>query len=177
MVYIVFDLEATCGVGIPAGECEIIEIGAAKLNSVGTVTETFNIYVKPQKYPVLTKFCKKLTGITQEQINSGYPISEAIKMFREWIGKDFILLSWGSDDKHQLHAECVQNNLDTKWMECHKDLRVLYGQITGNKRYGLMRALEAEGMEFTGSHHNGLDDAINSAKIVSRYWGQWKLHN
>jgi inhibitor of KinA sporulation pathway (predicted exonuclease) len=38
---------------------------------------------------------------------------------------------------------------------------------------GLKSAVEREGFEFTGTHHRGIDDAENLAKIFVQYLGLW----
>ena len=38
------------------------------------------------------------------------------------------------------------------------------------KRFGLAEAVRRLGMEFEGSHHRGIDDARNIARVVRRVW-------
>ena len=105
MNYIIFDLEATCWLGRPPkGLNEIIEIGAVKVNDYAEVESTFIQFVKPTVNPVLSDFCKKLTSITQQQVNRAKTYPEAIQDFQDWINienENYALISWGKYDRDQ----------------------------------------------------------------------------
>lgn len=68
------------------------------------VVAEFQTYVKPTIHPELTTFCTELTGITQEQVNGGIPIRDAIDRvhtFLEGLGifnSEFAFLSCGDFD-------------------------------------------------------------------------------
>jgi DNA polymerase III alpha subunit (gram-positive type) len=69
----ILDFEATCWDN--SRDHEIIEFPSVLLkwnddNEI-TIVDEFQIFVKPKKYPVVSEFCRKLTGITQEIVNKG----------------------------------------------------------------------------------------------------------
>jgi inhibitor of KinA sporulation pathway (predicted exonuclease) len=74
--YVIFDLEATCydrssDETIPDGfRNEIIEIGAVMLDENGLEISRFGKFAKPLTFPTLSKFCTKLTTITQEDVDN-----------------------------------------------------------------------------------------------------------
>ena len=50
-----------------------------------TEVSTFHTYVKPSLDPVLTEFCTKKTGLTQDQIEKGVDIEVALKQLHSWL--------------------------------------------------------------------------------------------
>ena len=83
--FVVLDLETT---GFDFRENEIIEIGAVRYQE-GNPGEKFSLFIKPKKE--VPQFIKQLTHITDDQLASGTSISDALKKFREFIGKDILI--------------------------------------------------------------------------------------
>lgn len=179
MKYIIFDLEATCwnkNETVP-GPSEIIEIGAVKLDYDGLELDRLEQFIKPTHHPILSNFCKELTSISQEQIESAPYFAEAIQIFRDWIGNDnFILCSWGGYDRRQLVREAEMHGLQFDWFEHHINLKEDYTRIKKMKHQkSLKKALIIEKMKYEGTHHRGIDDAVNIAKIFTRNLKLWKI--
>ncbi|MEM7102677.1 MAG: 3'-5' exonuclease [Bacteroidota bacterium] len=180
MNYIIFDLEATCWEHMRPGYVqEIIEIGACKVDAYADVTETFCKFVKPVHHPTLSPFCRELTSITQKDVESAGEFPEVIEEFQEWIGlfddEDYLLCSWGFFDRKALMHDCMIHDLEENWAEKHISLKHQYKNIKKlRKPMGLRRAVEGEGFEFEGTHHRGIDDAQNLAKIFIKYFDSWK---
>lgn len=174
MNYIIFDLEATCWEDRSKTPNEIIEIGAVKINS-GKIVSEFSIFIKPIIHKELSKFCTELTTITQEDVDNAVNFPEALKEFTEWIGEeDFYLCSWGFYDKTQLNKDCELHKLD-KITKNHISLKHQYNKIKNiKKRVGVKRALSIENLKFEGTHHRGIDDARNIAKIFLNNVNEWK---
>ncbi|MDA1674638.1 exonuclease domain-containing protein [Bacillus cereus group sp. TH152-1LC] len=85
-VYVSFDVETT---GLSAVNDSIIEIGATKIQN-GKVLERYQAFVQTDK-PIST-FTTELTGITQEQVDNGITLEEAIRRFDSFI-EDAILIA------------------------------------------------------------------------------------
>lgn len=102
------NLEATCSDdgSITPDDMEIIEIGACWTTETGVVLERFQHLVKPLIRPTLTPFCKKLVGITQEEIDQtpSFPVAAtALAAFvDESKSDDAVWMSWGNYDFKQL---------------------------------------------------------------------------
>lgn len=170
MKFIVVDLEATCWKGKAPNQSEIIEIGAVIVDEHKQIISEFSKFVKPNINPVLSEFCTTLTTITQSDINSAqnYPIvhKQFINWIEKWCGNNYCICSWGNYDKSQFIKDC---NL-------HISLKHQYKNICGLKRaIGMKGALQREGMEITGIHHRGIDDARNIAKIFIEYFNNWSV--
>lgn len=67
---VVIDFEATCDNKTSLTPQEIIEFPAVLVNlETLRIQAVFRTYVKPVCHPRLTEFCKRLTGIQQEQVS------------------------------------------------------------------------------------------------------------
>lgn len=179
--FIVFDLEATCWRGpVPKGHHEVIEIGALKMDFTGEVVGYFSRFVKPDINPLLSPFCKSLTGITQEEIDQAASFKLVIQDFIDWSNVDddhSYLISWGENDYHYLMNDCRWHNIDSSWVQKHVDLRKHFKQLKRLNNYvSLKKAMAMENIEFTGNRHRALDDAINLGKIFQKYIDEWTFN-
>jgi len=177
--YIIFDLEASCWLGRPPhGLNEVIEIGAVKVNDYNEVVSIFSKFIKPTVNPILSDFCKRLTSISQEDVDKTRTFPFIIQDFMDWIGieEDFVLISWGKYDKQQLIQDCELHKLETEWLEYHFNLKPAYRALKDLKdEPGLKKAVKLEGFEFTGIHHRAISDAENTAKIFIKYFKEWSV--
>ncbi|MCP4440334.1 MAG: exonuclease domain-containing protein [Aureispira sp.] len=182
MNFIVFDLEATCWETEQEKrrrKQEIIEIGALMVDEEGETVSRFEKFVRPVAHPMLSDFCKKLTNISQIDVNKAAIFPDVIEDFMDWIGlhdgEEYLLCSWGFFDRKALMKDCEQHGLDGEWAREHISLKHQYPRFKGIRMpIGLNRALEREGFEFEGAMHRGIDDAINLAKIFKKYQTQWR---
>ena len=177
MNYIILDLEATCWKDRSIKPNEIIEIGAVKINEQGEILDEFCAFVKPKINPVLSDFCKALTTITPAEIDAADDYPNAIERFKKWIdiADDYLLCSWGFYDKSQFTKDCNLHGLDTGWLKNHISVKHQYAEINALKKpLGMGAALKREKLKLEGTHHRGIDDARNIAKIFLVYLGEWK---
>jgi len=178
MNYIIFDLEATCWENEKSKKSEIIEIGAVKLNDKLEQIATFSKFVKPVINPELSEFCTKLTTIKQCDVENAGTFENVIKEFEEFIGKDSFLCSWGFYDKKQILSECkVKGYVGEmeKLLQKHISVKHQYADIKGIKPCGMSNALELLGLKLDGTHHRGIDDAVNITKIFKEVFGELKF--
>lgn len=181
MKYIILDLEATCWNDRNIKkQNEIIEIGALKINHEGVVESEFSEFVKPKLNPQLSDFCQQLTTIKQSEIDAAETFDVVIKRFTDWIDikQEFVLCSWGFYDKRQFADDCDLHGLEKNWLENHISLKHQYAEIKKLiKPVGMGSALKMEGLSLDGTHHRGIDDARNIAKIFKANFDQWKIKN
>jgi 3'-5' exoribonuclease 1 len=177
MHYIVLDLEATCWENRDQQPNESIEIGAVAINSAKEIVSEIDLFVRPSVYPQLSDFCIQLTSISQSKIDRAPLFTEVFVTFKEWLnsfGDDYVLCSWGHYDRTQLLNDCTMHQLDTDWLNKHISLKHQYATIKKLRRpIGMKGALNMEKMELDGTHHRGIDDAKNIAKIFIQYFDQW----
>lgn len=178
--FIIYDLEATCWEHqLPGFVSEIIEIGAFRLNAFGEIRGRFNRFVRPVVHPTLSPFCKNLTTITQEDVRRAKTFPDVLEEFKSWArieDEPYVLCSWGSFDRKMLAADCRLHRLESEWVEHHANLKAQYRHLKGIRfPIGLKKAIEREGMDFTGIHHRGISDAENLVKLFLRYIDRWDL--
>ncbi len=178
MKYIILDLEATCWEQKGHGKKnEIIEIGALRINENGEIESEFSEFIKPIQNPVLSDFCKSLTSITQDDVDYADTFDKVIDRFKNWIGDEYQLCSWGFYDKTQFESDCNIHKLDTDWLKNHISLKHQYTGIKNLKKHiGMSGALGIEKLTLEGTHHRGIDDARNIAKVFLKHFNSWKFN-
>ena len=169
MNLVIFDLEAACREDrIPPEEMEIIEIGAVKLGVDFSPCGEFSSFAKPVLNPVLTDFCKTLTGIGQENIDGAEDFKAVFPKFLKWIGDGKITFcSWGNYDLKQIKADCKRHGIPFPGsFNNHINLKWLFAEKFNCRPCGMRKALNKLGLPLAGSHHRALDDARNIARIA-----------
>lgn len=170
---LVIDLEATCWQGVQPKDqvSEIIEIGICELDTLtGKISKNKGILVKPIKSRV-SNFCTELTTITQEMLDKdGISFSEACTLLRtEYDSYQYTWASYGAYDIKMLKNQCQVRNIDYPLSQDHINVKELFTQVKGlNKKVGMNGALYILGLPLEGTHHRGIDDAKNIAKIL--FW-------
>lgn len=175
---IIVDLECTCTDKneFPREDMEIIEIGAILIDQDGNEISRFQTFAKPVKHPVLTDFCKSLTTITQNDVDSAPSIKMAVLKFDKWCrnlqNKHNVkhLSSWGFFDLNMLKktASQLMLNLDIFDNFIHiNESKKFQEKLNLKRKSGVGGALKILNLKFTGTQHRAIDDVINIAKIVS----------
>lgn len=181
---VIVDLEATCTNSdeFPRHEREIIEIGAAmvereSLHLVGAFTK----FVKPVIHPVLTDFCTELTSIEQVMVDIADDFPTVLESFNEWMQKykdrgDVLFCSWGAYDKNQMRRDCEFHGVPYPFGDKHLNIKTKFSYAQGRrKQYGLAKAMRIAQIPQTGTHHRGIDDALNMAKLMPYIVGDKKV--
>jgi len=167
------DLEATCWENDGDHQkqhSEIIEIGICKLNTTtGKVTESEGLLVKPVK-STISEFCTRLTSITPQMVEKdGILLSEACDILQKrYNSKQFTWASYGAYDKTMLKEQCQKADIPYPMANHHINVKVLFAEIYDlQKGIGMAGALRMLKLPLIGTHHRGVDDAKNIAKILS----------
>jgi len=168
---LVIDLEATCcdHNTIPRREMEIIEIGAVMVAypSLEPVSE-FQSFVKPLRNRELTSFCTELTSITQEQVENAASFPEVMYALIDWMAgfEGWIFASWGAWDRGQFEQDCDFHGFPYPFGAQHLNIKTMFAARAGTRSRGMARALEQVGLAVEGTHHRGIDDARNIARLL-----------
>lgn len=166
----VVDVEATCWEGRPppGAESEIIEIGltVVDLDSAERVAK-HRILVRPARSEVST-FCTELTGLTQEEVDTGLGFAEACRLLTtEYRARTRAWASWGDYDRLQFTRQCSATGTEYPFGSAHTNAKLLFAEAYGLKRkQGMAGALHIAGLPMEGRHHRGEDDAWNIAALV-----------
>lgn len=170
---LVIDLEATCDEGdcLQASDMEIIEIGAVWATAEGIVLDEFQALVHPVVRPQLTLFCRQLTRIEQADVDSAEPfpvIAARLSSFAQrHHAPGATWGSWGQYDAKQLVRDCERHGIKHPLAAFqHVNLKRRFAKTRRIKEVGMARALQMVGLPLDGTHHRGLDDARNIAKLL-----------
>lgn len=170
MRYIIVDLEATCWEYVrDFDRMEVIEIGAVELPAGDSPpTREFSRFIRPVAEPQLSDFCQRLTTIRQKDVDRADYFWAVFPAFLEWIGDEpFVLCSWGGYDLTQFRTDCGRHRLAfPASFERHVNLKKEFARLLGVKQCGMERALAHAGLPLTGTHHRGIDDAWNIARLA-----------
>ena len=166
--FAVMDIEATCQEKGKIRPQEVIELPILLIDpeADSKLIDTFHVYIKPTMNPQLTDFCKELTGITQEQVDEGIHVTEAITKATEWMTKHLgdkipLVCTCGDWDVLHLKEELSRHNYPPPiWMETWCNIKKAAGGGT------MMQMLEILRINHEGRHHSGIDDTKNIARIV-----------
>ncbi|KAL9248325.1 hypothetical protein vseg_021661 [Gypsophila vaccaria] len=174
--FVVIDFEATCDKEKNPHPQEIIEFPSVIVNSrTGQLEDCFQMYVRPTHNQLLTEFCKDLTGIQQSQVDKGVSLSEALLAHDKWLeGKgvkdnNFAVVTWSNwDCRVMLESECQFKKIKkpsyfNRWI----NLKIPFGEVFGGGKYNLKEAVERAGLTWEGRAHCGLDDAKNTARLLT----------
>jgi inhibitor of KinA sporulation pathway (predicted exonuclease) len=174
---LILDFEAQCSNTENLKVQEIIEFPVVvyDLKQRAMTNIYFHQYTKPKEYPILTQFCTKLTGITQNLVDNGILLEDALINFDKFLNENklepskFTFISCGDWDLQQ----CLRNEAKykkiklkdyfKKWINVKK---VFYDYQGFKEPIGMTGMLDKLGLKLEGRHHSGIDDARNITKIV-----------
>ena len=173
--YLVVDLEATCDEhhAMPRDETEIIEIGAVLVDGATfEPLDEFQTFVRPLRHPRLTPFCTQLTTITQADVAAA-PTFRLVAPKLAAFGQGALFCSWGGYDKNQLERDAKRAGIRSPLGPRHVNLKEAFARVTGDSReIGNLAAMRRVGLRPTGTHHRGIDDARNIARLLPYVLGR-----
>jgi inhibitor of KinA sporulation pathway (predicted exonuclease) len=170
---LVIDVESTCWEAPeqpgPNEFSEIIEIGIAVVNTQTLkMVENDSIIVRPQNSRV-SKFCTKLTTLTQDYVDQGMTFQAAAKVLRDqYLSENRTFVSWGDYDRKMFEKNSKSYGVKYPFGPRHMNLKNCFAMLHGLAREpGMDTALEHLKLKLSGTHHRGIDDARNIAKILT----------
>jgi 3'-5' exoribonuclease 1 len=168
---VVVDVEATCWKkGVFSRKKETIEIGAVRLllaRAQSTWPE-FQTFVRPQRLPRLSNFCRELTGITQRDVDAAPTFPEALRLFLEWSqpSERVVLATWSHYDLWQLDLDLQAHGLPKLGFPV-LDVKKLAARIVGSKSFEeTVRDLAPDSLAMP--RHRAIADARRTARILYR---------
>jgi inhibitor of KinA sporulation pathway (predicted exonuclease) len=157
-----------------------IQIGAAVFKAkTGEMLESRCIYVNPGE--PITPFITELTGVTDADVANGASIHEAYLLLKYMHERHKCFrnpIVWGSgvrNDSSHIYNEAMATLPPEQREENFMGFRVIDAKTLYQSfmmyqnttvRGGLKKSMESLGLQFEGSAHNALADAINTF----RFW-------
>jgi len=161
----VIDVESTCGSEVKTSE--IIQIGICTINvNKLSIENSQRLYICPQKSKI-TSYCTQLTGISFADVENA-PLFPCVMelLFEQYELSRRPWVSWGDYDREQFIKMASIYNTRYFFGKSHINLKCEFALLMGLKReIGLVEATKRMGIGFEGTNHDGLDDAINTARI------------
>ena len=152
---------------------EVIEIGAVKLDENFNEIEQYSTMIKPKISCKLTDIVKKLTNLTDEDLENGSTFQRTVEELCEFVGDDGIVITWSDTDLHILIENCkVFFGTDTvPFVKRYLDLQKVFGSEPD--RDGIQPSLiECAGEVGIDVHeyslHRALDDSLLCAEVLRR---------
>lgn len=147
---------------------EVIQIGAVKLDKDMNICGSYQVIVKPQYFKKLHRHVSELTGISQEQMDMGTPLTEAAEKFKKWCGKNFAFLTWGPDDIPMLKENFNVHDIPSAWLDNTYDLQQIFNRQTdgASKQRSLEYAMEYFDIPMNLPAHDALNDAYFTALVA-----------
>lgn len=137
-------------------------------DSLSAVDE-FQTFIQPVRHPQLTPFCTELTSIQQADVDAAPLFPAANRHLKEWKTpyESALFCSWGDYDKSQFEQDCRHHQTPYPFSSSHLNLKKQFSRSLGYpKNYGMARALQLAGVPLEGTHHRGIDDARNMARLM-----------
>ena len=189
-VLLIVDVESTCWKDRYASTRtpEIIELGGTTLMNIDGELEilgSFSEFVKPKLHPRISKFCKKLTSIKQEDVDNALYFTDALKSFREKAKQTvngmscrrMVFGSWSPYDRKAIRKDCKVNNIRYPFGRYWDVERSFSDYLEEQRLYSVTNALKALGEEYRGQIHRAISDAENTAIIVQKSMSiDWKQY-
>ena len=149
---------------------EVIQIGAVKMDKNMNICGSYQIIVKPKYFKKLHRHVSELTGITQEMMDQGTPLTEAAERFKRWCGKDFAFLTWGPDDIPMLRENFNAHGIPFGWLDSVYDLQIIFNRQTdgATKQRSLEYAMEYFEIPQHLPAHDALNDAYFTALVAKK---------
>ena len=165
--FLVVDLEATCWERDAPAPNEIIAIGCVCQDTAAGPLGDFQTFVRPKLMPELSPFCKTLTHIAQSDVDGAPPFPEALAAWCAWADPfaPWILASWGHYDRRQLGDDCRLHGVEYPFTG-HVNIKAAFARIRGVRPCGMAQGLRLAGLPLVGTHHRGIDDARNIARLL-----------
>ncbi len=177
MHYIVMDLEWNQPVSFHSsaykaiGEqllFEIIQIGAVRLNEQFQIEEEINLFISPTHYKRLHPYVRRMTNLSQADLDDAPSFPEAMDQFLSFCGTDPVLLTWGADD-----VSVLKQNADCFACECPLpktcNIQRYFADVfkLGNSQKALKSAMEQLGVEEEEERafHHAMHDAYYTARV------------
>lgn len=171
---IVVDLEATCWDTIPPNGqvSEIIEIGVCVLSrrnreNLWQINGAESIIVKPTR-STISQFCTNLTTLTQKDVDKGVSLFDACRHLEAiYDTKNKPWAAWGDYDREEFQKEC-KGVVRYPFGRTFWNMKDMFSLLTKlDREIGMAEALKLCGLDLKGTHHRGVDDAINTARILA----------
>lgn len=163
---------------------QILQIGAAKLDSDFNIVSTFERTIKSAFSKRVSKRFSELTGITKEIMLSGVSLESAINDYNEWVGDDAVTMTWSNSDIYTV-VENQNNLVDVKFkIEKYVDLQKYIQSemklrgIELSSQISLLNAANTLNISIDeDSLHNAKFDSVAAASVLKECYNKDRFNS
>ena len=133
----------------------------------GNILANEGILVKPTSSTV-SEFCTELTTITPDMVAEAPSFADASQYLRDkYQANRHPWASYGAYDLSQLQRQCAREDVPFPLSAQHLNVKALFAlRHRLPHPVGMDAALKQLDIPLEGTHHRGIDDARNIAKIL-----------
>ncbi|MEQ6375998.1 3'-5' exonuclease [Bacillaceae bacterium S4-13-56] len=177
--FIFFDFEMLCSNrGMDYNDMEAIRLGAVKYDLATKTVSYFDQYIKPRSNKPLSAFCKRLTGITDDQLADAATFPAVLEEFLTWVGgiKRSRFFSWSKSDMSRLEIDSkswgIPDGTLKKIKQRYVDFQDVFTKRVSKENMSVENALALYDLTFVGIKHNPMFDAYNTLCIYLQFLNQ-----
>lgn len=182
--YLLIDFEATCKKDQKIHNQEIIEFPVKLITADGKDVAEFHKFVKPIMNPLLTEFCKELTGIDQKTVNDAQGWADVWCEFNMFLfehginGTNTVTFTFGDWDlKTMLPCQMKMyssmyipkgmNRIPTV-LKTWINLKSVYQEVYNESVGSLSDMVTKANLEFVGTPHSGISDTRSMTAVLKK---------
>lgn len=173
---IFFDFEMLCTrEKMTFSEMESIRLGAVKYNLKTKEIKRFDRFIKPLNKKPLSRFCRVLTGINNNDLANALSFGSVFNEFLHWVGdiKVSRFFSWGLTDIERLKIDChthgISSEIVKKVEKRYVDFQRYFAIHVSKNIKSVENALLLYDESFEGKKHHPTDDSYNTLRIYLLY--------
>lgn len=151
---------------------EIIQIGAVHMDKDLEIRDEISLMIKPVIYPRMHPHVEKITGITSDMLADKPSFTEAYRLFKEFMGDDRLLCTWGTSDVRALYRNMIYHKVSVPPVRIEyidvQSIATKYLKFSHGGNIGLKNAVEALGLPVDEQFHDACCDAMYTAKVFKK---------
>ena len=171
IMFIDFEMNMQDYQPIPNFEQEIIETGMVLTNETGAIINIKHWYIKPTKFPRITKRAMKFLHYTNYELEQAVSFKQFYKEFSEFC-KEYnpYVIVWGKSDITQLKKTCQINNCPDLKLKFVNLLQLHTNYFNLKNSPGLFSMWETyNNSKLPDQRHNSLEDALVTKDVFFKF--------
>ncbi|KAJ3195995.1 ERI1 exoribonuclease 3 [Irineochytrium annulatum] len=173
----VLDFEASCIRTGPARSYELVEFPTLLVSTKsGSVEAEFHVFVQPKRHLPISDHYLRKKNIDRTMLESSPTFPDALESHSRFLDahgctseNTLFVLCGDWDLKHLLPVELEMHGLArdaAPRMLSWCNIKAAFKEMTGKDARGMVRMLNLIGETLDGTHHSGIDDCRNIAKVA-----------
>lgn len=159
---------------------QILQIGAVKLDRNFKVVDTFERTIRSSISDKVSGRFTRLTGITNEDMLGGVPLSTAVLEYNAWIDEDTVTMTWSNSDLYTVMdneknlIKGIKFNIDYYLdLQSYIQSEMILMGYEVKSQIALSDAAEKLGVKIEGLElHTAKDDSLVCAALLKKFFNK-----